>query len=63
MTQTKGSVKRKSSSDFQLDPSPFGTVRVFSWIVSQLWRTALFTKIDPICILELLVDISSTSEQ
>ena len=63
MAQTKCHVKqRKISFNFQLDPSLCGTVRAFSCIFSQLlWRTALFTRIDPRCILELLVDISATA--
>ena len=65
IAQTKGFVNRKSSSYFQVDPSLYGTVREFSRTFSQLRRTALFTRIDPInrCILQLLVDISPTIEQ
>ena len=60
IAQTKGPVKRKSSAHFRLDPSLCGTVRSFSRFFPQLRRTALFTRIDPRCILELLVDISPT---
>ena len=60
---TRGSVKRKSSSHFQLDPSHCGTVRTFPRIFLKWRRTELFTRIDPRFILELLVNISPTIEQ
>ena len=63
IAQTTGPVDRKSSSHLQLDPSLSGTVRAFSRIFPQLRRTVIFTRIDPRCILELVVDISHTIEQ
>ena len=59
MTQTKGPVKRKSSFHFQLDLSFCGALRAFPRVFPQLWRRSLFTRIDPKCILELLVDVSA----
>ena len=60
MAETKGYVNNNSLFHFQLDPSICWTVRAFSSIFPKLRRTALFTRIDPRCI---LVDISPTSEQ
>ena len=60
MAQTKGRVKRKSSSHFKIDPSLYGTVRTFSLFFPQYRRSALFTRTDPRCILEPLVDMSPT---
>ena len=63
MAQTKGPVKRKNSSRFQLDPSHCKTMRPFSRIFPQLRRRALFTRINLGRILDLSVDISPTIEQ
>ena len=63
IAQTKGPVKRK-----HLIPPPTRSVNlrncesIFS-DVPHLWRTALFTTIDPRGIFDLLVDISPTTEQ
>ena len=63
MAQTSALAKKKNMSHFQLDPPLCGTVRAFFRIFPQLWRTVLFIRIDPMYILELLIDISATIEQ